>query len=142
MTPPESSSSRTRWREVSSPSTNRKLRSSSVLCSDPRTLEVPCLGLYREGPLRALVQVAAVELEPDLTAWLTPRILSQSCPPGRSPAHNRTTLRVSAQLPDGMNLLWRLWQLTSSTAEAGRLEAAERHLISPLWSWWVPEPDS
>jgi len=134
----DSSSDRASWQPLAPPLGPLQFRPRGALCTDPRDLAASSLGLYREGSLRAVVQVVGVEVDPDRVAWLTLRILAQAARPGRPPPPVREVLQVSARLPDGMHLIWRLWPLTAETTTQALFEAVERRLVPADWSWCSP----
>ncbi|MDG1478607.1 MAG: hypothetical protein P8R54_03405 [Myxococcota bacterium] len=137
MSPPhQAPSDRVSWRCLPPPIGPHRLRSRGVLCTDPLALEPGGLGLYREGGLRAVVAVLDVRLKPGRIAQLTLRVLAQGCPPGRTPRYSRGVMQVSARLPDGMFMIWRLWTLTAEATSPACVEAVERRLVSPEWDWW------
>lgn len=141
--PPDADSLRMRWRRLPPVPAPQQWRSrSETLCSDPRTLTLPCIAMYQEGSLRALVQVTDVQLEDSQLAVLTLKVLAQACPPSRPLRSLRPELVVTARLPDGMYLIWRLWTLTAQSVEEACTEAVERRLVNTTWVWWAPASPS
>jgi hypothetical protein len=55
------------------------------------------------------------------------------------PRYSRGVMQVSARLPDGMFMIWRLWTLTAEATSPACVEAVERRLVSPEWDWWGRE---